>query len=301
MSSISVIIPTRGRDECARQTLRDLAAQSFRDFDIWLVDQNDRPLEGLSSEVGTLSFHHEPMPPLGSHAGRNQAIFKTTAEICVFIDDDVRLERDFIQAHAGAYQKGSDVACVSGRVIQPRDGLSDEQMRAMGAPARYNRWFGKVSGNFVGPQAAPVQHIHECNFSARTAALRAIGGFNEEFQGNAYFEGADLALRLIEAGYQVEYDPSVVLTHLQDAGGGNRVNDKARHTYWFMRNYGLLNSLHMNPLGLPLFGSFGFAYVLAKAAKNADPAIVKSGLRGLADGLKYFIPGRRRLRTRDRV
>ena len=69
----------------------------------------------------------------------------------------------------------------------------------MGQPARYNRWLGRVSGNFVGPSPARVEHIHECNFSARTSALRAIGGFNEEFQGNAYFEGADLALRLIDA------------------------------------------------------------------------------------------------------
>lgn len=299
--AISVIIPTRGRDACLRQTLRDLAAQDFRDFDVWVVDQNDSPLSDLAADAAGVRLHHEKMPPLGSHAGRNHAIFKTEAGLCVFVDDDVRVDRDFLLRHA-AVMAGAphDVAAVAGRVIQPRDGYSDEQMRRMGAPARYNRWTGQVSGNFVGYDAATVHHIHECNFSARTAALREIGGFNEEFQGNAYFEGADLALRMIQAGFKIEYRPEIVLTHLQDGAGGNRVNDKARHTYWFVRNYSLLNSLHMSRLSLPLFGSYSLAYVLGKAVKNADAQIAIAGLRGLADGLKYFVPGAVRLRTRAR-
>ncbi len=301
MPLFSVIIPTRGRDECVRQTLRDLAAQSFRDFDIWLVDQNDKPLVGLAADSGQCALHHELMAPLGSHAGRNQAIFQTAADVCIFVDDDVRMERDFLAAYAKAYRSDAKLACISGRVVQPRDGFTAVQMERMGAPARYNKWTGTVSGNFVGSSAALVEHVHECNFSARTAALRAIGGFNEEFQGNAYFEGADLALRLIDAGNEIEYRPEIALTHLQEGAGGNRVADKARHTYWFMRNYCLLNSLHMNRVGVLYFGPFGLAYVLAKAAKNADLAIAKNGLKGLADGMKYFLPGRKRLRTRGEL
>ena len=227
-------------------------------------------------------------------SGGNHAIFRTPASICVFVDDDVRLDPDFLELHAGAHSGAR--AAVAGRVVQPRDGFTEKQMRRMGQPARYNSWTGRVSGNFIGFQRARVDHVHECNFSVPTETLRRVGGFNEEFHGNAYFEGADLALRLIDAGCPVQYHPEIVLTHLQDGAGGNRVSDKARHTYWFMRNYGLLNSLHMKRVGLPLFSAFGMLYVLAKAAKNADPAIASSGIRGLVDGLKYFLPGTPRLR-----
>jgi GT2 family glycosyltransferase len=239
------------------------------------------------------------MPPLGSHAGRNHAIFRAAGELCVFVDDDVSVTPDFLGAHARAYEEDSRLDCVAGRVIQPRDGYSGEEMNRLGRPARYNRWLGRVSGNFFGTRASLAEHVHECNFSVKTSALRAVGGFNEEFQGNAYFEGADLALRLIEAGHRIEFKPDITLTHLQDSGGGNRLNDKARHTYWYMRNYGLLNSLHMHRVGLPAFSGLGFAYVLAKAAKNRDLRIAEQGLRGLADGLGYFLPGRKRLRTRS--
>lgn len=296
MPLISVIIPTRERDVCLRQTLQDLALQEFRDFDVWVIDQNPAPLEGLQREAGELTLHHEHMPPMGSHAGRNHAIFKTAAEICVFVDDDVRFEQSFIGDHARAYGPDRALDCIAGRVVQPRDGYTKEQMRHIGRTARYNPWMGLVHGNFVGMERAKVQHIHECNFSARTAALRTVGGFNEEFQGNAYFEGADLALRLIEAGYCIEYRPEIVLTHLQEGAGGNRVVDKARHTYWFMRNYGLLNSLHMHAVGLPVFSSYGMAYVVGKAVKNRDIKIAVQGVRGLVAGLRYFVPGARRLR-----
>lgn len=299
--SISVIIPTRGRDECVRQTLRDLAIQDYADFDIWIVDQNDQSLKDLHKDVGERFLHHELMAPLGSHAGRNHAIFKTQADLCVFVDDDVRLHPHFLSLHAEAMSNAEqDIGAIAGRVIQPRDGYTEQQMQEMGKPARYNRWIGKVTGNFVGSERAFVHHIHECNFSARTAALRKIGGFNEEFRGNAYFEGADLALRLIAAGYKVLYRPDIVLTHLQEGAGGNRVAQKDDHTYWYMRNYGLLNSLHMSALGLPAFTTLGLGYVLAKAVKNQNPEIAIKGLKGLADGLKYFLPGSTRLRCRTR-
>lgn len=298
---VSVIIPTRGRDECLRQTLRDLSAQTYRDFDVWVVDQNDLPLTGLSEAADGVAMHHERMPPLGSHAGRNHAIFQTDASVCVFVDDDVRIAHDFLARHAEEYTRNLKLACIAGRVVQPRDGYDEERMHKMGRPARYNRITGLVSGNFVGSQSALVDHIHECNFSARTSALRDIGGFNEEFKGNAYFEGADLALRLIEAGHEIEYHPEITLTHLQEGAGGNRVVDKARHTYWFMRNYGLLNSLHMSRLGAPIFSSYAVAYVLAKAVKNLDISIASQGLKGVIAGWTYFLPWRTRLRTRSQA
>ncbi|MEW6055833.1 MAG: glycosyltransferase [Bdellovibrionota bacterium] len=296
---LAVIIPTRGRDGCLRQTLRDLKTQDYSNFEVWVVDQNDVPLKNLQEELGTrIKLHHEVMPPLGSHAGRNHAILRTQAEVLVFVDDDVRVEVDFLKRHVTAFRDAKGpVSAVAGRVIQPKDGYTPEEMKVMGRRASYNRWLGRVSGNFVGSESAYVDHIHECNFSIIAKDLKEIGGFNEEFKGNAYFEGADLALRLIRQGKKILYRPEVCLVHLQEGAGGNRVTDKARHTYWYMRNYGLLNSLHMKPIGLPVYAVFGAAYVLGKALKNANPEIAFKGFSGLFSGLSYFRPGSVREKT----
>jgi hypothetical protein len=263
------------------------------------------------------------MPPLGSHAGRNHAIFKTSAPLCIFVDDDTRIPTDFIQKHvdsysegfAGAYTAGmcaggasdnarcvgdkvgcksdkiqsTETAAVVVRVIQPQDQLSEAQMQKQGKPARYNSWLGIVSGNFIGIQSSLIDHIHECNFSAKTSLLREVRGFNETFQGNAYFEGADLALKLKEKGYRILYNPKISLIHLQDNRGGNRVSEKAEHTYWYVRNYCLLNSIHMKKTGLPFFLFSISSYVLLKSMKNRNPLIMLKGSAGLCHGLSYFL------------
>lgn len=290
MNKISVIIPTRGRDECLREVLHDLELQSFREFDVWIVDQNDVVLKNLKAEIPSVTLNHEPMPPLGSHAGRNRAIYKTSSKYLVFIDDDVRLEPDFLQKHFNALESSEkNTAIIAGKVIQPKDGLTEKQMREEGRLAKYSSITGLVSGNFIGSECGFVDHFHECNFSAKAEELKMAGAFNEEFKGNAYFEGTDVSLRLLKQGFKIYYDPQISLIHLQDGSGGNRVGEKARHTYWMLRNQGLLNSKHMNRFGLPVFVGYGLYYSIGKSIKNKDAEIAIQGVRGLADGLKYFL------------
>ena len=299
---VSVIIPTRGRNECLRRTLESLSQQRFQEFDVWVMDQNLEPLPNLKQSIPNTTLHHISMPPLGSHAGRNQAIFETDSKVCIFVDDDVLLPKDFIEKHVLAYQKNfPPISAVAGRVIQPKDQLSEEEMYRRGKPARYNRWLGRVTGNFFGSQSCFVDHIHECNFSASTQALRRVGGFNEEFQGNAYFEGADLSLRLIRSNHKILYCPEITLIHLQEDFGGNRVTDKAQHTYWYLRNYGLLNSLHMHKIGISAYLLHASAYIFGKSLLHTSPQITFNGLRGLVDGLQYFLPNKTRLKTRTYI
>ncbi len=288
MTVASVIIPTRGRDTCLRRTLDSLDNQNTKDFDVWVVDQNDVPLQNLNQHMKSVRLYHEKMPPKGSHAGRNHAIFKTKNSICIFVDDDVTIPPGFVKAHLEA-QKNHPNTVVVGKVIQPKDNFTEAQMAYLGKLARYNSFTGIISGNFIGNQPGKIHHIHECNFSVPTEGLKKVGGFNEEFKGNAYFEGADLGLKLIKNSYSMHYEPLIWLIHHQEGAGGNRVNDKITHTYWFMRNYGLLNSLHMHRIGLPIFASYSFMYVIGKAAKNQSIALAKNGLKGLFDGLRYFI------------
>jgi glycosyltransferase involved in cell wall biosynthesis len=301
----SVIIPTKGRDTCLRQTLRDLGAQDMEPgtFDVWVVDQNEPALTGLAEDLGpAVKLHHRPMKPEGSHAGRNTAIAETSAPLCIFVDDDVRLPPHFVSAHVTAQdiyrQQAPAVAVVAGRVIQPNDGLTEEDMIRGGELAKYHRITGRVTGNFVGFELGFVDHIHECNFSALTSVLRQAGGFNEEFQGNAYFYGVDLCQQIVKSGRRIIYRPDIVLTHLQEGSGGNRVHRKAEHTYWYMRNLGLLNSLHMSAITMPLFATLGAGYVTAKAVKNWDASIAMEGFKGLARGLAYFAPGAQRRKSR---
>ncbi len=239
-----------------------------------------------------LDFFHETMPPRGSQAGRNHAIHRTTAEICIFVDDDVRLPPSFVAHHQTLYAKGGRerVDCVAGRVVQPLDGLSDKEMIFKSKPARYSRFWGFVSGNFFGFQRRIVDHMHECNFSVRTELLKRVGAFSETFLGNAYFEGTDLALRLQAAQAVLHFEPSVALIHLQEGMGGNRVFEKSVHTYWFFRNLTVLNRRHLSVFCMPFYVLRSLLYICAKGLKNADLKVTMAGLTGLKDGFFGQVP-----------
>ena len=47
----------------------------YQDFEVWLIDQNDEPLQNLEKSARSYPLYHEVMKPLGSSAGRNHAIF----------------------------------------------------------------------------------------------------------------------------------------------------------------------------------------------------------------------------------
>ncbi|MGE4232250.1 MAG: glycosyltransferase family 2 protein [Bacteriovoracia bacterium] len=292
--SVCVIIPTRGRTHCVYETLSTFAIQDDLDFDLWLIDQNEVPLK---LEQYSFPIYHEHMEPLGSHAGRNRAIYKTDKDICIFVDDDVLVPKNFISLHKQAFKRALEVndniGVVAGRVIQPKDNLTDLQMQQLSRRATYNAITGQVYGNFFGTTQEYVDHIHECNFAAQTKVLRLVGGFNERFAGNAYFEGTDLSLRILKSGYKIIFRPEVSLTHMQDSLGGNRVQEKSTHNYWYMRNLSLLNSLHLKKRYLPVFELYSILYILGKSAKNLDFRIATEGFKGLFEGLRFFLPSNR--------
>jgi GT2 family glycosyltransferase len=291
MSLFSVIIPTYGRTQCLYDTLLDLDKQNFLDFDVYVVDQNDEIiLDNLKKYLKNVELYHIKMPKLGSHAGRNEAIYKTNSKICVFLDDDVRIESDFLNNVYNAWTNVEEnIGVIAGRVEQPKDNLTLEEMKKNFKRATYSSFTGIVRGNFFGFSPCFVDHIHECNFSAKTFLLKEVKGFNESFQGNAYFEGTDLAQRIIKRGYKIYFEPKITLIHLQDGRGGNRVQDKVRHTYWLVRNQMLLNALHMKRIGFLFFSFYVVFYNVLKSIKNKNFKILIAAMKGYFFGLRYFL------------
>ena len=61
------------------------------------------------------------------------------------------------------------------------------------------------------------------NHSVRVSALKAIGGYDENYSiGPAIREESDVAARLWKAGYRIDFDPEAWLIHLATPSGGCR-------------------------------------------------------------------------------
>jgi glycosyltransferase involved in cell wall biosynthesis len=120
----------------------------------------------------------------GPAAARNEGWRQSLAPWVVFLDDDVIVERNWCNDLVADLAAADGAAAVAGRIVVP--------LPAHRAPTDWER-------NVKGLEAA--QWITaDCAY--RREALEQVGGFDERFR-RAYREDADLALRLMDAGFRL--------------------------------------------------------------------------------------------------
>jgi len=121
LPSISVIIPTYGREEPLRDTLHDLLQQDYPDFEVLVVDQTPThepetaELLRQLADAGQIQWFCLEWASLPG--ARNYAVRRSRGDILLFIDDDVRIPAGYLRAHARNFQERPEVGAIAGRVF----------------------------------------------------------------------------------------------------------------------------------------------------------------------------------------
>src|SRR6516225_836500 len=117
----SIIIPTFNRSDALRRTMASVAQLDFpaEDFELLVVDNGstDQTPQAFEAARALVPKHnwryfHEPMP--GLLAGRHKGALESQGDICAFIDDDVRVSVNWLNALKEAFDQPA-VALVGGR------------------------------------------------------------------------------------------------------------------------------------------------------------------------------------------
>jgi mycofactocin glycosyltransferase len=139
----------------------------------------------------------------GPAAARNTGLRTVHTELVAFLDADTRPEPDWLDALLPHFEDPAVVA-VAPR-IRSAPGNS--------ALARYERARSSLDLGGVPAQVRPggrVPYLPTAALVARTAALREVGGFDEELR---FGEDVDLVWRLIARGGRVRYEPKSEVVH----------------------------------------------------------------------------------------
>lgn len=226
--AISVIVPTYNREQPLRDTLADLLEQEYPSFEILVIDQtkNHQPeTQTYLTELATKNkIRLYPIAWASLPGARNYGIRKATGEIILFIDDDVRLKPNFLQAHAQVFLEKSEVGAVAGRVLDPHhsdQAQTDFTIEYLPKEASDPGivWYYLDFTHTIKPQ--PVLSARGCNMSFRREIFDKYQlTFDERFQGSAIREESDLCLRVRQTGYQIWYNPEAALIHLGEPTGG---------------------------------------------------------------------------------
>lgn len=211
---VSVVIPTRGRLEVLRETVRRLLVQDpgSGDFEVIVADDGSPDATG---EWTRAEAQREPRlrlvrnPGRGRAAARNAGLQQAAGEIVCFLDDDLWVADGFLAAHRQAHLRRSSSVplAVMGR-MQPWPGNE-----ATVANLAFDRHLSRIMAE-IESQVDRLSCIYLCsgNLSFRRSDLGAGALFDEQFQEYS-FEDSELGYRLADRGFQLRYEPAAFAHH----------------------------------------------------------------------------------------
>lgn len=252
---VSVVVPTYRREDLLCQTLRDVLALEWPDYEVIVVDQTERHLPETEAYLAAVAHRivrlsHRPPSVV---AAVNRGLVSAGGEIVLFLDDDVRLPDPGLIAQHAANYTGASIAGVAGRVLDAERPVPGRFDPRSGDPV-----WGFFHSGWTHDTRCEVTTAPGANVSFRRDVLRAVGGVDERFAGNAFRWENDLCLRLRAAGHRVIYDPRPTVHHFYGRPGGNENRHLlGRHPEshgWyrdFFHNHLYVSLKHMPPRSLP--------------------------------------------------
>ena len=232
---VSVLIPNWNGARLLPLCLRALQAQTFRDFEIVVVD-NASTDDSLT--LLTRDFPDVRVCALDANrffAGAvNHGIRATTSEIVVLLNNDTEAEATWLEKLIRALDANprAGMAATKLRLFDERAKLhsAGDFYRADGVPGNRGVW-EIDNGQYDGAQNPPPL-FGACGGACayRRAMLDDIGLLDEDLEFNC--EDVDLNWRARLAGYDCAFAPRAIVYHMLSASGGGKFS-----SYYVGRNF----------------------------------------------------------------
>jgi glycosyltransferase involved in cell wall biosynthesis len=216
---ISVIVSTYNRADALDGTLRALAHQSDRNFEIVIADDGSgadtaRVVESWASRLAVPVKHvwHEHNGFRGGEI-RNRGIGASGGKYCIFLDGDCLPRADFVAAHRRLAEPGWFVA--GNRILLSRD-LTETVLAQAAAAETWGfvrlareRMRGGIN-RLLPALRLPLGRLRKrcrndwqgartCNLAVARSDLDRVDGFDASYSGWG-LEDSDLVVRLLRAG-----------------------------------------------------------------------------------------------------
>jgi GT2 family glycosyltransferase len=223
---VTVVVPTLAADESLGECVESLRNQSFRDFEIIVVDNSGRQLVQADSLVKVISNRTN----VGFGAAINQAFHASSASYLATLNDDAIAHPQWLDAVVRAIESRSDIGMCASQVRLANGGRIDSAGMLLCADGS-----SKQRGHLDPPEKYPKKEEALCPSGSaalyRRAMLEEIGLFDESFF--LYCEDTDLGLRARWAGWECLYVPEAVVEHRYSHSAGRASPLKA---YYVERN-----------------------------------------------------------------
>ena len=195
--AVSVIIPAYESHATLRGCLSALEAQTFRDFEVILVDSGP---SGQGAAIAAQEFPWvrlvRPEQRMLPHQARNLGVTLARSDLLVFTDPDIYAGPEWLARLVAAHQARGDVSV--GSVACHGDRWIDRGTHL----AKFDLWL-------PGGMRRPVEIAPTLNVLCPRAVFEAVGGFPGEYMvGDTIF-----SWNVAAAGYRLTFEPKAVVSH----------------------------------------------------------------------------------------
>jgi cellulose synthase/poly-beta-1,6-N-acetylglucosamine synthase-like glycosyltransferase len=200
MHSISIIIPVKAINEFIRESLSYIQQLDYQDFEVLIFPDEDKGE----------SFPHTRVISTGSIGPaekRDLALKYARGDILAFLDDDAYPKSDWLR-NALVHFDNPEVAAVGGPAVTS----SNDNIRQQASGEAYASWLvsGQYNYRYRPGRLREVDDYPSVNLLVRKDIFARVGGFNSN-----YYPGEDTKLcwDIIDLGYKIIYDPTVLVWH----------------------------------------------------------------------------------------
>jgi len=235
-TGLDIVIPTDNAANHLPRLLDSIAKQTYRNFNCFVIDDHscDDTVQVVTCQFPWVSLI-EQAENHGPAINRNIAVAAGSSPYVAIFDDDTYLEdMDWLENGLRCMEDNPDVGQLAAMIVS---GFAPEILLDCGI-LKHHYLFG---GIFHNQDSRQVQGRHKQSrrilgaCSAGTILRRDLLGLIGGFDGKYFYpaEDLDVSLRIHLAGYDVRYEPSLVVFHYESQAMGKSLS---RKMYMYRRN-----------------------------------------------------------------
>jgi GT2 family glycosyltransferase len=221
---VSVVVCTRDHPEQFERTMDSVLDISYPNFELIVIDNapSNDAVEQLVKERDDARVHYFLEPVAGLSRARNRGLLEADGEFIAFTDDDVEVDRDWLQGLLEGFETGKKVGLVTGIVVSTR--LDNEFQQYFDENVQWSDSFKSrlfdlkknKPDHLMYPYASGMIGTG-ANFAMRADAVKAVGPFDEALGAGMPTRGGedlDYFLRMLSTdGWQIAYEPDSLVWH----------------------------------------------------------------------------------------
>jgi len=219
---VSVIIPHHQGKDLLSGCLRSLAAQSFPDFELLIVDNGstDGSVEAARQEFPAVRIIRLPQNEGFAYA-INLGVRESMGEILAFLNNDAEVADGWIGNGIKALDEDPDVGILASRIMdfECREIVQNAGIRIR----RSARPAGRGRGQKLDERWSTEEEVFGASGGAmmvRRLVWEKVGPFREDFV--SYLEDVDWAFRARLLGEKCLYVPDMVVYHREASTGDSQ-------------------------------------------------------------------------------